>query len=78
MLLAYAKIAPPELVPRERHLSKKRTPRSEERLPRDEWLAKALLGGKFDSYKKAPILPAKKGGWSLRQLGRFRVKREAS
>ena len=50
---------------------------SEERLPRDEWLAKALLGGKFDSYKKAPPPPAKKG-WSLRQLGRFRVKREAS
>ena len=51
---------------------------AEERLPRDEWLAKALLGGKFDSYKKAPPPPAKKGGWSLRQLGRFRVKREAS
>ena len=50
---------------------------SEERLARDEWLAKALLGGKFDSYKKAPTIPAKKG-WSLRQLGRFRVKREAS
>ena len=43
------------------------------------WLAKALLGGKFDSYKKAPAPPppAKKG-WSLRQLGRFTVKREAS
>ena len=52
---------------------------SEERLARVEWLAKALLGGKFDSYKKAPAPPppAKKG-WSLRQLGRFRVKREAS
>ena len=50
---------------------------SEERLPRDEWLAKALLGGKFDSYKKAPI-PAKKGGWSLRKLGRFTVTRETS
>jgi hypothetical protein len=50
---------------------------SEERLPRDEWLAKALLGGKFDSYKKAPPPPAKKG-WSLRKLGRFTVKREAS
>jgi hypothetical protein len=51
---------------------------SEERLARDEWLAKALLGGKFDSYKKATPQPAKKGGWSLRQLGRFTVKREAS
>ena len=50
---------------------------SEERLPRDEWLAKALLGGKFDSYKQAPPPPAKKG-WSLRKLGRFTVKREAS
>ncbi len=37
----------------------------------------ALLGGKFDSYKKAPTIPAKKG-WSLRKLGRFTVKREAS
>ena len=53
---------------------------SEERLPRDEWLAKALLGGKFDSYKKAPAAAAavKKKGWSLRQLGRFSVKREDS
>ena len=50
----------------------------QERLPRDEWLAKALLGGKFDSYKTAPILPAKKGGWSLRKLGRLTAKREAS
>ena len=43
----------------------------------DNVAAKALLGGKFDSYKKAPPPPAKKG-WSLLKLGRFTVKREAS
>ena len=43
-----------------------------------ERLAQRAIGGKFDSYKTAPILPAKKGGWSLRKLGRLTAKREAS